>query len=83
MKKKHIVIALYCIYVAVLFKVAVSYWVTEESSNKGFAASLGISLGLFFRFIVISFLSSSAFLIIAHVIHKKTFLSLYSACAFI
>jgi hypothetical protein len=43
----------------------------QNSISKEFDSRFGESLGLLFRYITISFLSSSAFLILAYFIHNK------------
>lgn len=72
MRKRYLVLLLFFVYVTLLLVLAGQYEIREQSSiGKGFFSSLGESLGLFFRYITISFLSSSAFLILAYFIHKK------------
>ncbi|MFI5187216.1 MAG: hypothetical protein ACHQF0_10850 [Chitinophagales bacterium] len=71
MKKKYLVIAIYFVYAALLFIVAVHYGYSEEHRVSKDLGGIGDSLRLYFRFTTISFLSSSTFLIIAYAIHNK------------
>ena len=62
MKKRYLVLLLFFVYVTLLFVLA-GQFETRDSNliSKGFAINLGEGLSLFFRYIAISFLSSSAF----------------------
>jgi hypothetical protein len=72
MKKRYIVLLLFVVYVTLLLVLAGQYEIREQNYvGKGFLSGFGKSLGLFFRYIAISFLSSSAFLILAYFIHNK------------
>jgi hypothetical protein len=71
MKKKHLVIAIYLLYVALLFVLCAFYDLRDEkASSQGFK-DLGESLSLVFSFIAISFLTSTVFLIIVYSVYKR------------
>lgn len=72
MKKRYLVLLLFFVYVVLLLVLAGQYEIRDQNSiGKGFATSIGEGLGLFFRYITISFFSSSAFLILAYFIQNK------------
>lgn len=71
-KKRHIVLLLFFGYVILLFALADQFEFRDQNLiGKGFATRFGEGLGLFFRYIIISFLSSSTFLILAFFLHNR------------
>jgi hypothetical protein len=89
MKKKHFVIAIYFLYIALLFVVCAGYDLREEKvASQGFK-SPGESIHLIFSFIAIAFLISIAFLITAYSAYKKfsflfiIFAPFFTAAAFV
>lgn len=71
MKKKHIVIAIYFLYMAVLFVVCAHYdLMAEKAVSKGFNG-LGENLQAIFSFMSISYLTSTVFLVIAYSVYSR------------
>jgi uncharacterized membrane protein len=72
MKKRHLVLILFFVYAIFLLALAGQYETDAQNSIvNGFFNSFSESLGLVFRYITISFLSSSAYLIFAYLIQNK------------
>lgn len=71
MKKKHIVIAIYFLYMAVLFVVCAHYdLMAEKAVSKGFNG-LGENLQAIFSFMSVSYLTSTVFLVIAYSVYSR------------